>query len=67
MGISTSLGWPGIAMEKFDTRFGTDKSLPVRRLDWLDGACDGICFRGQYFFSLSRKIAVAVTNTESDI
>lgn len=39
-----SADWPGIAIGKFDTRFGADKSLPVRRLDWLDGTGDGICF-----------------------
>lgn len=47
-----SADWPGIAIGKFHTRFDTDKSLPVRRLDWLA--------LGDNIFSLPRELLIVI-------
>lgn len=45
-----SADWPGIAIGKFHTKFDMDRSLPVRRLDWLA--------LGDNIFSLPRELIV---------
>lgn len=56
-----SADWTGIAIGKFHTKFGSDRSLPVRRLDWLA--------LGDNIFSLLRELIViagAVVNAGRD-
>lgn len=47
-----SADWPGIATGNFHTRFDADKSLPVRRLDWLA--------LGDNIFSLPRELLIVI-------